>query len=123
MITKNEYEKALFIVEQYLLQFQNERLDEETTLWYKHYSKFLGISKEDDIFKYASTKLMNSLIYNRDNLKLNIKNTMSALNYYLPIEELSKLSLSEFKKSKNVGPKTVWELKAICYYAQVRLKN
>ncbi|WBV56472.1 hypothetical protein PFY10_19995 [Chryseobacterium daecheongense] len=45
---------------------------------------------------------------------------MSALDYYLPIEELSELSLSEFKKSKNVGPKIIWELKAICCYAQVR---
>lgn len=119
MITEEQYKQALLVVQQYLLQIQSES-DEETLYYYKKYSKLLGIEKKDNVFDYASTKLTNCLYYYRDELNLEVNRINRKLS--LPISELSNLSLTMFKKTRNVGSKTVWELKAICYYAQVKLK-
>lgn len=119
MITEEEYKEALIIVEKYLCQNQNEKLDEETMLYFKHYSRFQGVSKNDNVFEIASTKLCNCIFSYIEDLNIKLESRRPP---HLTISKFSELSLSGFKKFKNVGPKTIWELRAICYYAQVKMK-
>lgn len=94
-----------------------EQLDEESRAWFQDFKKFNVIKKQDNIFDIASVRLLNLLTANRDHLEINI-----VKRNYLPISELSKMSLTRFSKIRKAGQKTVWELKAICYYAQINLK-
>lgn len=94
-----------------------EHLDEESSNWFQWFKKFDSIKKQDNVYDIASVRLLNLLTAHRDHLELNI-----VKKHYLPINELSKISLKRFTNCRNVGQKTVWELKAICYYAQVNLK-
>lgn len=115
MITKEQYQKAIEVVENYLSQIQEERLDEDTMYWYKYHSKLLGITEDDLLINIASVRLLNILKKNREHLNIDLKPSTS-------IKELSKISFMQLKSCKNCGPNTLWELRAICYYAQIRLK-
>lgn len=61
MITKEQYQKAIEVVENYLSQIQEERLDEDTMYWYKYHSKLLGITEDDLLINIASVRLLNIL--------------------------------------------------------------
>ncbi len=115
MITEEQYKMALEVVENYLSQVREDPLDEEAKLWFKDYSKLIGITKDDLLFNIASVRLLNVLKINREYLNIDIEHST-------PIKELSKVSLKLLNSCKRCGTKTLWELKAICYYAQVKLK-
>lgn len=115
MITKEQYQKALEVVENYLSQIQEERLDEDAMYWYKYHSKLLGITQDDLLINIASVRLLNILKQNRKLLNIDLEPLTS-------IKELSKISFMQLKRCKKCGLNTLWELKAICYYARVRMK-
>lgn len=115
VITKKEYEEALAIVESYLYQVQGESLSNEAKDNLKKHAAFMGVRKDNILIEFGSVRLLNILKRNESYHGIKINNLTK-------IEELSKLSLTKFKSFRSVGKTVLWELKAICYYSEVKLK-
>ena len=116
-ITKEQYDIARDIVDKYHLQ-QSEIASSEGKYWLKHYTHFIGLKKEDKLIMAISMRLANKL------------NTYFKWEEIAPsfdlqsstIETLEKVSLSKFKDYRGAGAKTVEELKALCFYAEIKIK-
>lgn len=114
-ITKKEYEDALIVVENYLNQIQGETYSNEAKDNLKKHAALMGISKNSILIDVGSVRLLNILKINEE--YHNVK-----INHLTKIEELSKISLTKFKSFRSVGRTVLWELKAICYYSQIKLR-
>ena len=95
-------------------KFYNEanlNLDEEYFFKEKHIS-FRKISANDNLPDClgVSVRLLNRLKTYREELGINYENRD------ILASELSKISIRKFSNFKNVGKKTIWELKALCYH-------
>jgi hypothetical protein len=104
-ITKEEYLKALKIVNDY--KAQTELHYKDVVLQLNSLSKFANVNKDMNLNDTdCSVELYNSL-YSFDINK---------------VSDLSELSLSRFSWKKGVGRVRINELKELCFYAGITLK-
>jgi hypothetical protein len=114
MITYNEFQKALKIVNGYKTQLETH-LKEVT----KEVNS-IGISTNVNVemnFRDSdcSVRLFNIIMSNRDKFGIDSNSEMK-------ISELSKISISKYLKLRNAGKSTLKELKELCFYAGISLQ-
>ena len=114
MITYNEFQKSLKIVNGYKTQLETHL--KEVTKEVNSIGKCANVNEEMN-FRDAdcSVRLKNIIIFNRDKFGIDC-------NCEMKISELSKISISKYLKCRNAGKSTLKELKELCFYAGISLQ-
>jgi len=114
-ISHQEFLVAKEIILNYLLQL-NKKYDEAQNTLNKLGD--VGRTSKDSLLKNApmSATLYNRLRYNCDWLK------MGENWHQITVNDLSKVSETDFLKVRNVGKKTLAELKELCFWVGISLK-
>lgn len=115
MITYNEFQKALKIVNEYKTQLETHFKEVEIEV--SKISKFANINKEMNILDTdLSVRLINILKANDEKLGY-------VFNWEgIKIKELENLSMSKFLECRCAGKGALQELKELCFYAGVSLQ-
>ena len=108
-----EYKEALGVVNEYKKNLKN------------HYdvitSEVEGISKFSHATKETKLREVNLSVRCLNILNANAHRLGIDFIWGMKLEELSKLSMSEFMQCRMAGTKTLQELKELCFYANVKL--
>jgi hypothetical protein len=114
MITYNEFQKALKIVNEYKTQLETHL--KEVTKEVNSIGKSANVNAEIKFFNAdCSVRLKNNIMSNREKLGIDCNDEMK-------ISELSKISISKYLKCRNAGKSTLQELKELCFYAGISLQ-
>ena len=114
MITYNEFQKALKIVNEYKTQLETHL--KEVTKEVNSIGKSANVNAEMNLRDTdCSVRLFNIIMSNRDKLGIDC-------NDEIKISELSKISISKYLKCRNAGKSTLQELKELCFYAGISLQ-
>lgn len=105
MITREEYNRALKIIKEYRTQLDNHY--QEVNNDFNSLNKFYDVNKETRIVDTDCSVRTLNIIKMMDIDK---------------ISDFSTISISDMKKHKNFGKKTLEEVKEMCFYAGVDLK-
>jgi hypothetical protein len=115
MITHDEFQKALKIVNEYKIQI--ETISKEVSTEVKSIGKFANVNAEMTIWDIdCSVRLLNIIRANEKYLGLEIN------KFYITIGELSKISIVKFLQCRGAGKSMLQELKKLCFYAGVSLQ-
>lgn len=114
MITHDEFQKALKIVNEYKIQI--ETLSKEVSKQVYIIGKFANVNAEMKLFDTnCSLRLLNIIRANEKYLGL-------TNNFHTTIGELSKISIFKFSKCRGAGKGALQELKELCLYAGISLQ-
>jgi len=115
MITHDEFQKALKIVNEYKIQI--ETISKEVSTEVKSIGKFANVNAEMTIWDIdCSVRLLNIIKANGKYLGLGID------SYKINIGELSKISIVKFLQCRGAGKGALQELKELCFYAGLSLQ-
>ena len=115
MITNDEFNKALKIVNEYKTQVETHL--KEVSKQVKSIDEFADVNAETKLFDTnCSVRLLNIIRANQNHLGLEIN------YFYITIGELSKISIVKFLQCRGAGKSLLQELKKLCLYAGVSLK-
>jgi len=114
MITHDEFQKALKIVNEYKIQIEN--LSKEVSKEVNSISKFANVNAK---MKFGDVDISETLrnILNANDTKFGIN-----LEFQTKISELSKISIRKFILCRNAGKIRLKELKELCFYAGISLQ-
>ena len=107
--TYKEFQEALKIVNNYKNQI--EKHYKEVEKQYKEINRFAGVTKE--------TKIMDI-----DHIEVRTLNCLKAgeyLDWETKVKDFENVKISELKRLRNFGNKSLQEIKEICFYAGVKL--
>jgi hypothetical protein len=114
MITHDEFQKALKIVNEYKIQI--ETLSKEVSKEVNSIGKFANVNAEMKLCDTnCSVRLLNIIRANEKYLGL-------TNCFYITIGELSKISIFKFLKCRGAGKGALQELKELCLYAELSLQ-
>tara|TARA_B110000093_G_C12795677_1_gene336627 strand:+ start:289 stop:666 length:378 start_codon:yes stop_codon:yes gene_type:complete len=107
--TFKEFQEALKIVNNY--KNQTEKHYKEVKKQYKEINKYAGVTKE--------TKIMDI-----DHIEVRTLNCLKAgkyLDWETKVKDFENIKISELKRLRNFGSKSLQEIREICFYAGVTL--
>lgn len=107
--TYKEFQEALKIVNNYKNQI--EKHYKEVKKQHKEINKFAGVTKE--------TKIIDI-----DHIEVRTVNCLKAgdyLDWETKVKDFENVKISELKRLRNFGNKSLQEIKEICFYAGVTL--
>ena len=107
--TYKEFQEALKIVNNYKNQIENHYKEVEKQ--YKEINRFAGVTKE--------TKILD--IENIEVRTLNCLKAGEYLDWETKIKDFENVKISELKKIRGFGKKSISEIKEICFFAGVSL--
>jgi len=107
--TYKDFKKALKIVNDYKNEI--ERHYKEVERQHKEINRFASVTKE--------TKLMD--IEYLEVRTLNCLKAADLLDWETKVKDFNNVKISELKKLRNFGSKSLQEVKEICFYAGVNL--
>ena len=117
MITYKEFQKALTIVNDYKNQIGEHYKQIEKQLNYVH--KFSNVTKETDLWDTGlSTRSINAL-----HQLLNVNKIPIYAREKYKVKPLEGKKISDIKNLRNLGNKSVNEIKEMCFYADVKLSK
>ena len=115
MITHDEFQKALKIVNEYKTQLETHFT--EVTKQVSSVGKFANVNAEMLFYDVdCSVRLLNILKTNDKYLGIDCSREMK-------ISELCKISIGKFLQCRNAGKGVLQELKELCFYAEVSLQK
>ena len=115
MITHDEFQKALKIVNEYKKQLETHFT--EVTKQVSSVGKFANVNAEMLFYDVdCSVRLLNILKTNDKYLGIDCSREMK-------ISELCKISIGKFLQCRNAGKGVLQELKELCFYAEVSLQK
>jgi len=105
MTTRGEYLNALDTIRKYRVQLASELHDVDNSFL------FIGITPETRIGETG--------------LSVHITNVLKCfdIGWSDPVGKLSDLSLNEFSRARNIGPKAMRELMSVCFAAGIKIKS
>jgi hypothetical protein len=116
MITHDEFQKALKIVNEYKAQLETHF--KEVSKEVNSIGEFANVNAETKLFDTdCSVRLLNIIRANGKHLGLGID------SFYITIGELSKISIMKFLQCRGAGKGALQELKKLCFYAGVSLQK
>lgn len=114
MITYNEFQKALKIVNEYKTQLETHF--KEVAKEVNSVGKFVNVNAEMKLYDTdCSVRLLNIIKANDDKFGIDC-------NWETKISELSKISMGKFLQCRCAGKGALQELKELCFYAGVSLQ-
>lgn len=114
MVTHKQFEEAIKVVEEYKNQLFNE---------YKNVSDVIDKLNPVSINKRDTKIIDTDLGVRTINLLRKASSSYGFVFSNMTINDLSVIPLSKFKKTTGFGRKSMLELKSLCHYAGVTLKN
>lgn len=114
MITYDEFQKALNIVNEYKAQL--EAHFKEVSRYVNSVGKFANVNAEMKLYDTdCSVRLLNIIKANEDKFGIDF-------NWEMKVSELSKISIGKFLQCRCAGKSSLQELKELCFYAGVSLQ-
>ncbi len=114
MITYEEFQKALKIVQGYKQQIGNHYKTVSNEV--ESISKFIDVSPETEI---VDTQLS---IRTKNLLLGQYREDLGLVNGWAKIKDLEVISIKKMRGYRGFGSRSINEIKELCYYAGVKLK-